>query len=179
MNESVNPYQAPDGSLLQEDDEVGVINFFSPSSRIGRLRMLTHTLVIYLGFGIIAAIVGGALATSGMVLLGFLIAVMYIGLIVILWIIMIQRLHDLNRSGWYSLLSFVPLVNIALSLILLFAPGTDGKNKFGPRPPKNQWYHWVGGLIFPIAFIGVIAAVSIPAYQDYTERAKAAQLYSE
>lgn len=32
----------------------------------------------------------------------------------------------------------------------------------------------VGGFIF-IAFIGMLAAVALPAYQDYTERAKASQ----
>ncbi|MDP2931762.1 MAG: DUF805 domain-containing protein [Chloroflexota bacterium] len=31
----------------------------------------------------------------------------------------IRRLHDLNRSGWYLLLAFVPLVNIVMILSVL------------------------------------------------------------
>jgi uncharacterized membrane protein YhaH (DUF805 family) len=34
-----------------------------------------------------------------------------------------QRLRDMGRSGWFALLLFVPIVNIALLLILFFAPG--------------------------------------------------------
>ncbi len=35
----------------------------------------------------------------------------------------IRRLHDLNRSGWYWLIIFVPVVNIVLMIRLLFEPG--------------------------------------------------------
>jgi uncharacterized membrane protein YhaH (DUF805 family) len=41
----------------------------------------------------------------------------------------VRRLHDTGRSGWYLLLSFVPLVNFAL--LFFFA----GVGKYGP----NQW----------------------------------------
>lgn len=33
-----------------------------------------------------------------------------------------QRLHDLNRTSWWQLLSFIPLLNILLFLYLVFAP---------------------------------------------------------
>lgn len=46
----------------------------------------------------------------------------------------IRRLHDIDKSGWWFLLSFVPLLNIALAAALLFWPGTQGDNRFGPPP---------------------------------------------
>lgn len=52
-------------------------------------------------------------------------------------ILSIGRLHDLNFSGWYSLLTFVPIVNIVLELILWFKDGTPGTNRFG-KDPKNR-----------------------------------------
>lgn len=42
----------------------------------------------------------------------------------------VRRLHDLNYSGWYLLLAFVPLANLALILYLLFAPGKVEGNRW-------------------------------------------------
>lgn len=46
----------------------------------------------------------------------------------------VQRLHDVDKSGWWLLLSLVPLVNIVLLVYLYVAPGTRGPNRFGPDP---------------------------------------------
>lgn len=59
-------------------------------------------------------------------------------LFVFLWIIQyfplcIRRLHDLNASGWYVLLTFAPFGQL-LILWLMFKKGTDGPNKYGPPP---------------------------------------------
>ena len=43
----------------------------------------------------------------------------------------IRRMHDVNKSGWYSL---IPLYNI----ILCCTKGTEGENDYGPDP--NQEY---------------------------------------
>ncbi|TRW22879.1 DUF805 domain-containing protein [Flavobacterium zepuense] len=47
----------------------------------------------------------------------------------------VRRLHDVNKSGWFYLLAFVPLVNIYI-LVLFLTEGTTGPNEFGPDP-KN------------------------------------------
>lgn len=47
----------------------------------------------------------------------------------------VRRLHDINKSGWFLLLAFVPLVNIWL-IILLATEGTRGPNEYG-ADPKN------------------------------------------
>jgi uncharacterized membrane protein YhaH (DUF805 family) len=44
----------------------------------------------------------------------------------------VRRCHDLGRSGWLTLLGFVPLVNLAFGLYLLFAKGQSGSNAYGP-----------------------------------------------
>lgn len=49
----------------------------------------------------------------------------------------IRRLHDLDRSGWWILLGFIPIVG-ALVLIYWFClRGTPGDNRFGPDPLGN------------------------------------------
>lgn len=49
----------------------------------------------------------------------------------------IRRLHDTNKSGWFCLLLFVPIVNILLALYLLFARGCASSNRFGHPRPSN------------------------------------------
>ncbi|GAB7532452.1 DUF805 domain-containing protein [Pseudomonas sp. 3A(2025)] len=46
----------------------------------------------------------------------------------------VRRLHDSNLgSGWF-VISLVPLIGPLIVLFLLFQPGTDGNNRFGPVP---------------------------------------------
>ena len=98
--------------------------------------------------------------------------VAYIAMIVISIMLTIQRSHDFNMSGWFSLLALVPLVN----MIFWFIPGSDGPNRFGAKTPPNSALVLVGVWIVPLVFIGgIIAAVSIPAYQDYAKRAQVQQ----
>jgi hypothetical protein len=94
----------------------------------------------------------------------------YIFMIVVSFMLCIQRLHDVNASGWWCLLFLVPVVNLILSLVLLFAPGTAGANRFGNETPPNS-----GGVIAlasipPIALVVVLVTVTaISGFQDYTE----------
>ena len=48
-----------------------------------------------------------------------------------LFAVTVRRLHDSDRSGWFVLLDFIPIIgNIAL-IILLLQKSTEGKNRFG------------------------------------------------
>ncbi len=43
------------------------------------------------------------------------------------------------------------------------------------KTPKNNIFHIIMIVIIPV-LIGILAAIAIPAYQDYVERAKSAQI---
>ncbi|NQV77659.1 MAG: DUF805 domain-containing protein [Lutibacter sp.] len=52
----------------------------------------------------------------------------------------IRRLHDLNASGWYVLITFLPFGQF-LILWSIFKKGTQGSNKFGDSPDNyNESY---------------------------------------
>lgn len=47
--------------------------------------------------------------------------------------VLVRRLHDTNRTGWWVLLSIIPFGSIVL-LIFAVLPGQPGQNKYGPNP---------------------------------------------
>jgi len=42
-----------------------------------------------------------------------------------------RRLHDTDRSGWWQLLCFIPVIGWILLLIWVCQRGTPGSNRFG------------------------------------------------
>jgi uncharacterized membrane protein YhaH (DUF805 family) len=46
----------------------------------------------------------------------------------------VRRLHDTDRSGWWLLLCFVPLIGIVVLLVFFCLDGTRGTNRFGDDP---------------------------------------------
>lgn len=50
----------------------------------------------------------------------------------------VRRLHDLEKSGWFILLNYVPLINIALGIYMVFFRGTDGNNQYGNDPLSGK-----------------------------------------
>ena len=44
-----------------------------------------------------------------------------------------RRLHDLNASGWWQLITFIPFGQL-LMIAFIFFKGTEGPNKYGSPP---------------------------------------------
>ena len=112
-------------------------------------------------------------AAAGVAALSVIVTILGYAAIVVLQIMLtIQRCHDFNSSGWLSILAIIPLVN----LIFWAIPGTDGPNRFGNPPPPNTTGAVVLALIIPLIFVlGIVAAIALPAYQQYVKRAHAVQ----
>lgn len=49
-----------------------------------------------------------------------------------------RRLHDTNRSGWWLLISLIPLIGAVVLLIFTVQDGTPGDNRFGPNPKAQH-----------------------------------------
>ena len=50
----------------------------------------------------------------------------------------IKRFHDIDMSGWWTLLAYLPYIGLLVSLIICFIPGTPGENRFGPALSSNE-----------------------------------------
>jgi uncharacterized membrane protein YhaH (DUF805 family) len=49
----------------------------------------------------------------------------------------VRRLHDIDKSGWWLLISVVPFIGGIVLIYWLARPGTSGPNKFGPDPMES------------------------------------------
>ncbi|HEY0770786.1 MAG TPA: DUF805 domain-containing protein [Sphingobacteriaceae bacterium] len=46
----------------------------------------------------------------------------------------VRRLHDVGKSGWMTLIIFIPIIGAIWLLVLLFTDSMPGTNEYGPNP---------------------------------------------
>lgn len=98
---------------------------------------------IIFGVAILTAILGAiseSLAYVGVA--AYVIAAL--GLMVPSIAVVVRRLHDTGRSGWWYFIALVPLVGGLVLLYFLVIEGDSGPNMYGPDP-KNP-YAETGGI---------------------------------
>lgn len=49
-----------------------------------------------------------------------------------------RRVHDLDRTGWWWLLAFLPVIGWLILLIWACSPGTRGPNRYGADPLRGS-----------------------------------------
>jgi uncharacterized membrane protein YhaH (DUF805 family) len=185
-----NPYAAPDAVLSEiTDDEPYEPQILSVKGRIGRLRYLAYswgiTFVLMIVMGIAAAVLipmyAKRNAEPGMGLgwqLNLILILVAAGYLLIMAVIVImakRRFNDLDKSGWYTLLFIVPIVNIFAALYALVWPGTKGSNNYGPQPVKNS----AGVIVIMVLMLIIMVAYTtfaIQGYENYKARAQAARM---
>ena len=108
--------------------------FLRYDNRLNRKRYLFRGLALGAAVSIITKLIGMiavSMHSSAIASLGTIISV---AAAIPSFMLMIRRLHDLNRPAWWCIAVFVPLVNLVLGIYLLFFKGTDGPNDYGPDP---------------------------------------------
>jgi uncharacterized membrane protein YhaH (DUF805 family) len=50
----------------------------------------------------------------------------------------VRRLHDIDKSGWWMLIAFIPLIGGIVLLVFAVMEGTAGSNRFGPDPKAGE-----------------------------------------
>ena len=53
--------------------------------------------------------------------------------------VLVRRLHDVGKSGWFFLIVLIPLIGAIWLLVLLFKDSEQGENKWGPNPKEDSW----------------------------------------
>ena len=48
--------------------------------------------------------------------------------------VIVRRLHDVGKSGWYFFISFIPFIGGIWLLVLFLTDSQAGDNQYGPNP---------------------------------------------
>lgn len=70
----------------------------------------------------------GAMLLSGLYWLAILVPSLAVG---------VRRLHDTGRSGWWLLISLVPVVGGLVLFVFTVLDGDPGPNAYGPSPKQT------------------------------------------
>ena len=66
--------------------------------------------------------------------LGFLSLLYVLAILIPGLAVFVKRLHDVNKSGWWFFIIFIPIIGAIWMLILLCTDGNPGENSYGPSP---------------------------------------------
>ena len=156
---------------------------FSINGRFNRMSYLGGYGLIYLltivGYFILASFLGSfqlssdlfnfefyssLSGASALVVWAFSLFLIYLNIVLV-----VRRLHDLNKSGWMGLLLLIPVVQFFFMIYLLLASGTAGTNQYGPVRPSTFIEKLMAWLILVAILISLISTAGIFYYFSGTD----------
>ncbi|MDB6141290.1 MAG: hypothetical protein JWP80_334 [Pseudomonas sp.] len=136
--EPPSPYTPPQAAVGATLPEFAELKVFTVQGRIGRLRYLAWSLVLFVAI-VIVATVCAFLLTNSLVAGGLIITVAVVAFAIVSIQIGVQRLHDAGWSGWLLLINLVPFVGSLFPFLMMIVPGNVGVNQYGaPQPPNGK-----------------------------------------
>lgn len=123
------------GQPSKEEQEGVLEKFIGIDGRINRKKYIFRSLLLWgIGFIFELCVIMGRMSQPDF-MAGDLPGMVLLTIVGIPWMmLMVRRLHDLNRNGLWSLLVFVPVASFFLFLYLCCFRGTRGRNSYGEDP---------------------------------------------
>lgn len=142
----------------------------SYQGRFGRLSFIAWHAVLWwasccIGFGLLLSLGLFNFATFSLDSAAYLLptinhifSLLFFGLYTYFaFVITIRRLHDINASGWWSLLSFVPMINLFFSVYLLVKKGHPTSNMYAPARITPFWEKFVAWSCIVLMLVLIIS----------------------
>ena len=82
-------------------------------------------------FGTVTTMPGGFSAETDR---PFFSAIFMLGTLLPTLSVLVRRLHDTDRSGWWYWIILIPMIGMIVLIVWLASKGTPGPNRFGPDP---------------------------------------------
>jgi uncharacterized membrane protein YhaH (DUF805 family) len=82
-------------------------------------------IIVSLALAVVDTMIGTVGLLSALYGLGVLLPSIAVG---------VRRLHDINRTGWWLLIAFVPFIGVIVLIVFAILPGTAGDNDYGADP---------------------------------------------
>jgi uncharacterized membrane protein YhaH (DUF805 family) len=128
-----NPVQQP---ALQNSNQQATVNnnqstFASVFSFKGRIRRTQYWLTNFI-IGLLSA--PAEISDEMSEGVAIYVLILFIPTTWVYFANIIKRFHDLGRSGWFTCLLFIPIVNIIFAIYAAFFKGQEQDNEYGPNP---------------------------------------------
>src|SRR4051812_37748869 len=110
-------------------------NYANFSGRARRSEYWYYTLmnvIILIGLQILIAVCAFNQLGAASMILGIVYLLYALGTLVPSLAVGVRRLHDVGKSGWYLLVSLIPIVGSIWLLVLLCTDSEAGENGWGP-----------------------------------------------
>jgi len=103
----------------------------------GRARRQEYWMFVL--FNIIAStilkfIAGALISMTGLAVLAIIPLLYSLAVLIPGFAVLIRRLHDIGKSGWWWLIAFIPLFGWIVLLVFLCLDSQPGDNQYGPNP---------------------------------------------
>ena len=112
-------------------------NYCNFEGRAPRSEYWWFTLFLAL-LEIVTSVLDGFLGTytvtSSGKMIGFINLIFLLAILLPSIAVAVRRLHDTDRSGWFYLLIFIPIIGSIVLLVFFVQQGTNGRNRFGDDP---------------------------------------------
>jgi len=97
--------------------------------------IVTHILDWLVGTNFTRPTPDGGVASTGF---GIIYAIFALAVFLPALSVLVRRLHDRDRSGWWFWLYLIPIVGAIWLLVWMCLRGTQGDNRYGPDPLANR-----------------------------------------
>lgn len=107
------------------------------SGRAQRKEYWMFTLFNFIVY-VVVDILQTVASNSQLASVAFILAILYLlyslGILIPSVAVTARRLHDIGKSGWWMLISIIPLIGAIILLVLLITDSKPGDNQYGPNP---------------------------------------------
>ena len=79
---------------------------------------------------------GGLVSLTDTPAFAFLYVIYFLAILIPSLAVIVRRLHDIGKSGWFYFVSLIPFIGSIWLIILFATEGDKGPNQYGPDP-KN------------------------------------------
>ncbi len=110
--------------------------FAGRASRKEFWMFLLINVLIIVGIAVLAALVQGSETLYNIVSIVYLLYI--VAMILPSISVVVRRLHDTGRSGWWYFIQLVPFVGSIVMFVFLVLGSTPGNNKYGAGPSMPQ-----------------------------------------
>jgi uncharacterized membrane protein YhaH (DUF805 family) len=90
-------------------------------------------ILISIGLTVIDGMIGTANAETGA---GFLSGIYSLAVLIPSLAVLVRRLHDTDRSGWWILIGLIPVIGWIVLLVFVVQDGQPGQNQYGANPKE-------------------------------------------